>query len=277
MNDPTLPLLMIGAGYEDGNDASALRSEPIFMMAQGFTPLERELASQSTISRFENLPDARALLRMGRALVELYCESFQRVPERITLDIDDTFDPVHGGQQQRLFNSRRDEYGFQSIVVFDADSRFVSAMLRPAKRPRARPRDAIDMAYYRSTISIIDIGFRLRLRRMDDKYLYAGLIRLHVLHHAVREPIYGLAMIEELERHGYKISAGTLYPILHGLEGKGYLTSTEKRSGSTARRVYRATPAGAAALAVAKLKVRELFGELLKDDEPPSIKGNAHD
>ncbi|MBU3887978.1 PadR family transcriptional regulator [Methylosinus sp. KRF6] len=103
---------------------------------------------------------------------------------------------------------------------------------------------------------------------MDDKYLYAGLIRLHVLHHAVKEPIYGLAMIEELERHGYKISAGTLYPILHGLEGKGYLISTEERSGSTARRVYRATPAGAAALAVAKLKVRELFGELFEEDEP---------
>jgi PadR family transcriptional regulator, regulatory protein PadR len=103
---------------------------------------------------------------------------------------------------------------------------------------------------------------------MDDKYLYAGLIRLHVLHHAVKEPIYGLAMIEELERHGYKISAGTLYPILHGLESKGYLTSTEERSGSTARRVYRATRAGAAALVAAKRKVRELFGELFEDDEP---------
>jgi PadR family transcriptional regulator PadR len=44
---------------------------------------------------------------------------------------------------------------------------------------------------------------------MDDRYLYAGLIRLHVLHHAVKEPIYGLAMIEELGRHGYKLSAGT--------------------------------------------------------------------
>jgi PadR family transcriptional regulator PadR len=56
---------------------------------------------------------------------------------------------------------------------------------------------------------------------MDERYLYAGLIRLHVLHHAVKEPVYGLAMIEELGRHGYKVSAGTLYPILHGLEEKG--------------------------------------------------------
>jgi PadR family transcriptional regulator, regulatory protein PadR len=71
---------------------------------------------------------------------------------------------------------------------------------------------------------------------MDDRYLYAGLIRLHVLHHAVKEPVYGLAMIEELGRHGYKLSAGTLYPILHGLEERGYLSSTEERAGSIARR-----------------------------------------
>lgn len=131
-------LLMIGAGYEDGNDASSLRSDPVFKMAQGVAPSERELASQSTISRFENLPDARALLRMGRAMVDLYCESFQRVPERITLDIDDTFDAVHGGQQLRLFNAHHDEYGFQPIVVFDGSGRFVAAMLRPACRPSGK-------------------------------------------------------------------------------------------------------------------------------------------
>src|SRR5208282_6178671 len=103
---------------------------------------------------------------------------------------------------------------------------------------------------------------------MDDRYLYAGLIRLHVLHHAVKEPVYGLAMIEELGRHGYKVSAGTLYPILHGLEEKGYLTSTEERTGSAARRVYRATSAGIRALSAANLKVSELFGELFEDDTP---------
>ncbi len=100
----------------------------------------------------------------------------------------------------------------------------------------------------------------------NARFLYVGLIRLHVLHHAVQEPIYGLAMIEELARHGYKLSAGTLYPVRHGLEERGLLTSTEERSGSAARRVYRATPAGRAALAAAKLKVRELFGELFEDD-----------
>jgi hypothetical protein len=128
-------LLMISAGYEDGNDASLLRSDPLFKMALDLSPSDRELCSQSTISRLENLPDVRALLRMGSAMVDLYCASFQTVPKRIVLDIDDTFDAVHGGQQLRLFNAHHDEYGFQPIVVFDGEGRFVTAVLRPAKRP----------------------------------------------------------------------------------------------------------------------------------------------
>jgi len=128
-------LLMIAAGHEDGNDASSLRSDPMFKMALDLAPSDRELCSQSTISRLENLPDARALLSMGRAMVDLYCESFHKVPKRITLDVDDTFDAVHGGQQLRLFNAHYDEYGFQPIVAFDGEGRFITAVLRPAKRP----------------------------------------------------------------------------------------------------------------------------------------------
>jgi Transposase DDE domain group 1 len=68
-------------------------------------------------------------------MVDLYCESFRQVPKGITLDIDDTFDAVHGGQQLGLFNAHYDEYGFQPIVVFDGGGRFITAVLRPAKRP----------------------------------------------------------------------------------------------------------------------------------------------
>lgn len=100
----------------------------------------------------------------------------------------------------------------------------------------------------------------------EDQDLYSGLIRLHILHHAAHEPIFGLGIIEELGRHGYKLSPGTIYPVLHGLELKGYLRSTEERHGKTARRVYRATPKGRTALAAAKEKVRELFGELFEDE-----------
>jgi hypothetical protein len=128
-------MLMIAAGYEDGNDADTLRRDPMFKLALDRLPSDEELCSQSTISRLENLPDVRALLRLGRALVEQYCASFRQVPKRIVLDIDDTFDRVHGGQQLRLFNAYHDDYGFQPIVVFDGEGRFVTALLRPGKRP----------------------------------------------------------------------------------------------------------------------------------------------
>jgi PadR family transcriptional regulator, regulatory protein PadR len=101
-------------------------------------------------------------------------------------------------------------------------------------------------------------------RRNQD--LYGGLIRLHILHHASKGPVFGLWFIEELARHGYKLSPGTLYPLLHGLERKGYLRSTNERSGKSARRMYRATPLGHKVLVAAREKVSELFGELLEDE-----------
>lgn len=101
---------------------------------------------------------------------------------------------------------------------------------------------------------------------MDDKDLYSGLIRLHILHHAAKEPIFGIGIIEELARHGYKLSPGTLYPMLHEMERKGYLNSNEQRSGRQSRRFYQATPLGKEALEAAKEKVRELFGELFEAD-----------
>lgn len=99
---------------------------------------------------------------------------------------------------------------------------------------------------------------------MDHQDLLSGFVRLHVLHHAVEGEVYGLEMIEELGRHGYRLSAGTLYPMLHGMEKRGYLVSEKVRAGRTYRRVYRATPSGQAALAEAHGKLRELFRELIE-------------
>jgi DNA-binding PadR family transcriptional regulator len=98
----------------------------------------------------------------------------------------------------------------------------------------------------------------------DDRDLYSGMIRLHVLHHACKEPVFGLAMLEELGRHGYKISPGTLYPLLHRLEKKGYLRSREQREGKSRRKVYSATPLGRRALGAARDKIRELFLEVVE-------------
>jgi PadR family transcriptional regulator, regulatory protein PadR len=96
--------------------------------------------------------------------------------------------------------------------------------------------------------------------------LYSGLIRLHILHHAGKEGIFGLGIIEELARHGYKLSPGTLYPVLHGLEEDGLLRSEEYVLAGKIRRVYRTTSAGQRVLKAAKEKVRELFGELFEDE-----------
>lgn len=97
-----------------------------------------------------------------------------------------------------------------------------------------------------------------------EQGLYSGLIRLHILHHACEEPIFGLGMIEELAHHGYRLSPGTLYPIVHGMEKKGLLRSNQQQVNGKIRRVYSATPAGRKALQAARQKVRELFGELFE-------------
>ena len=101
-------------------------------------------------------------------------------------------------------------------------------------------------------------------KTLIDQDLYSGLIRLHILYHAAEEPVFGLGMAEELSRHGYRISPGTLYPLLHGLERKGYLRSYEQRNGKSLRRVYEATPRGRQALRAAKRKIRELFQEVIE-------------
>ena len=98
--------LLIAAGYADANDCDALRADPAFKMAVGRLP-ERgaDLCSQPTMCRLENLPGPIALKRMMAAMVELFCDSFDDVPRRIVLDIDDTEDRVHGGQQLALFHA----------------------------------------------------------------------------------------------------------------------------------------------------------------------------
>ena len=98
---------------------------------------------------------------------------------------------------------------------------------------------------------------------MEHQKLLTGFMRLHILHHAREGPLYGGWMTEELRRHGYRISPGTLYPMLHGLERKGYLRCRQEGAGKRARRFYEITPKGRDVLADAKEKIKELFGELL--------------
>jgi PadR family transcriptional regulator PadR len=99
---------------------------------------------------------------------------------------------------------------------------------------------------------------------MKHADLWRGLVRLHILHHAAEGEVFGLEIIRELRRHGYELSPGTIYPMLHRLEHAGYLRPVPRRS-RTGRRTYVATREGRIALAEARSKVRELFAELVRD------------
>ncbi len=129
--------ILIAAGYPDGNDCDALKSDPAFKMAVGRLPESgADLCSQPTISRLENLPGATALKRMMAAMVELFCDSFEAVPRRILLDIDDTEDRVHGGQQLSLWNAHYDSRCFLPIHIYEATTgKPVAIILRPGKTP----------------------------------------------------------------------------------------------------------------------------------------------
>lgn len=100
---------------------------------------------------------------------------------------------------------------------------------------------------------------------------FLGFIKIHILHHAAQEPIYGLALIEELRRHGYDLSPGTLYPILHSLEAAGYLARRDRVVGGKVRKYYTITGDGQAALAEARSKIAELVDEVIEGHGPTHL------
>lgn len=100
---------------------------------------------------------------------------------------------------------------------------------------------------------------------MEDKVqrkLFLGFIQIHILHHALEHPIYGVWMLEELKEHGYNISTGTLYPILHSMETDGLLIKEEKKVDGKIRKYYTATEKGQVVLSEARAKAYELFKEI---------------
>lgn len=94
---------------------------------------------------------------------------------------------------------------------------------------------------------------------------FLGFVRIHILHHAAKGPVYGTAMMRELKTHGYQISPGSLYPMLHEMEKSGYLRRTEHVIEGKVRKYYHITEAGTAALVEARARVRELVDEILTD------------
>jgi len=100
---------------------------------------------------------------------------------------------------------------------------------------------------------------------MLDREFFLGFIKIHILYHAAKSPIFGVEIGEELSRHGYKLSPGTLYPTLHGLEREGYLKSSVKVVGGRVRKYYAVTRKGITALEEAKRKIKELITEVIEE------------
>ncbi|WP_176599007.1 IS1380 family transposase [Sphingobium sp. 15-1] len=130
-------ILAIACGYEDANDLDALRDDPGFRLALGkLLDSGAGLASQPTMSRWENAPTTRQLARMMVAMVRIYCASYPEPPKVVTLDIDDTCDVVHGYQQLSFWNGHHGERCFLPIHVYDtATGRPVAMLLRTGKTP----------------------------------------------------------------------------------------------------------------------------------------------
>src|ERR1700687_3875726 len=133
-------ILAIACGYEDANDLDSLRGDPAFKLACGRLPESgKDLMSQPTVSRLENAPSLRDLIRLGRVMVDHYCASYAEPPAAVILDIDDTLDVVHGHQQLSFFNAHYDERCFLPIHVYDtATARPVAVLLRPGKTPSGK-------------------------------------------------------------------------------------------------------------------------------------------
>lgn len=100
---------------------------------------------------------------------------------------------------------------------------------------------------------------------MLDREFFLGFIKIHILYHASKEPIFGVEIAEELARHGYSISPGTLYPTLHRLEKEGYLESYSKVIEGKVRKYYQATVEGKQVLERSKGKIRELVAEVIEE------------
>lgn len=100
---------------------------------------------------------------------------------------------------------------------------------------------------------------------MLDREFFLGFIKIHILYHAAREPVFGAEIAVELSRHGYAISPGTLYPTLHRMEKEGYLESSSRVVRGRVRKYYQATERGKRMLEESKRKIRELVNEVLKE------------
>jgi hypothetical protein len=130
-------VFQIASGYEDANDSDHLKHDPIMKIA--CDRLNDPLASQPTMSRFENAFSRTDLYRIAKVFVDAFIRSYKRAPKAIILDIDDTDDPTHGNQQLSFFNAYHDNYCFMPLHIYEGKSgKLITTILRPGKRPSGK-------------------------------------------------------------------------------------------------------------------------------------------
>ena len=145
VDHPTMDLLrqrvfQMACGYEDANDCNALRSDPGFKAACDRLPVTgANLASQPTMSRFENRITRGDLYRIAKAFADAFIASYKHPPEAILLDIDDTEDKVYGSQQLSLFNAYFKGYCYQPLHIYEGQTgKLITTVLRPGRRPTGK-------------------------------------------------------------------------------------------------------------------------------------------
>ena len=191
-------VLQIAAGYEDTNDSNFLRHDPILKIA---CESEKTLASQPTMSRFENALSRSTLYRMAEALLEIFIASYDQTPEGIILDFDDTGDRTYGHQQLSLFNTYHDGYCYMPMHIYEGKSgKLITTILRPGKRP--------------SGAEIAMILKRI-VRKIREAWPQVGIILRGDGHYSAPE------VYEYCEKHGIKYVLGY----------KAYEPLTEKAQG----------------------------------------------
>jgi len=132
-------IFQIAGGYEDGNDSNELREDPIMKIACERLPEGEPLASQPTISRFENSLSRTDLYRIAKVFLDVFIESYEEPPEALILDIDDTDDRTYGHQQLSLFNAYHGDYCYLPIHIYEGQSgRLITTVLRPGRRPSGK-------------------------------------------------------------------------------------------------------------------------------------------
>jgi Transposase DDE domain group 1 len=191
-------MMMIAAGHEDCDDIDRLRTDPAFKIACNRAPESGDdLMSQPTLSRLENAADARALYRIGMGLIDLFCRGYRAPPRSIVLDIDDTDDLVHGGQQLALFNSHAGGRCFQPIHIFEGNSgKPILSLLRPGKRPSG---EEIERVLRNVIYRIRSHWPTVRILVRGDSH-YCGPQVLALLRRLDCQYILGLAINPKLDR-----------------------------------------------------------------------------